>query len=315
MNLPLAVAIAPQATTEFNALTSVIRQADSTAGGELPVRWLVLRDDFVSGADALTVSAWLAPQSEHIELVPEVPVTHNEPFHVSTATATLDFASTGRAGYSPSVQTDASAASAVGRRSAAGADAVWDEAGDVDDVVHRLWASWEPDAVIRDEATGRFIDRDKVHYVDFTGTDSVGEEFTVKGPSITPRPPRGELPVLVRVSDDASARAAARFADVAVLDADAFTDAETGRRLLDAVATGPARPTVLLSVALTEEGRTARGEATASVLSALVDEANELVGVESAAEATDVAGVEGILLDAPTPDAAVAALSGGERAN
>ncbi len=36
-------------------------------------------------------------------------------------------------------------------------------------------------------ATGRFVDRDKLHYIDFTG-----EYFAVKGPSITPRPPQGQ---------------------------------------------------------------------------------------------------------------------------
>ena len=37
-----------------------------------------------------------------------------------------------------------------------------------------------------DKARG-FIDRDKLHYIDFTG-----RWFSVKGPSITPRPPQGQ---------------------------------------------------------------------------------------------------------------------------
>jgi alkanesulfonate monooxygenase SsuD/methylene tetrahydromethanopterin reductase-like flavin-dependent oxidoreductase (luciferase family) len=54
-------------------------------------------------------------------------------------------------------------------------------------VMRRLWDSWEDDAEIRDAATGRFIDRDKLHYIDFAG-----DCFSVKGPSITPRPPQGQ---------------------------------------------------------------------------------------------------------------------------
>jgi alkanesulfonate monooxygenase SsuD/methylene tetrahydromethanopterin reductase-like flavin-dependent oxidoreductase (luciferase family) len=50
-----------------------------------------------------------------------------------------------------------------------------------------LWDSWEDDAEIRDVTTGRFIDRDKLHYIDFEG-----RWFSVKGPSITPRPPQGQ---------------------------------------------------------------------------------------------------------------------------
>ena len=55
------------------------------------------------------------------------------------------------------------------------------------EVVRRLWDSWEDDAEIRDAATGRFIDRDKLHYIGFSG-----RWFSVKGPSITPRPPQGQ---------------------------------------------------------------------------------------------------------------------------
>ena len=53
-------------------------------------------------------------------------------------------------------------------------------------MVRRLWDSWEDDAEIRDVATGRFIDRDKLHYIDFAG-----RYFRVKGPSITPAPAAG----------------------------------------------------------------------------------------------------------------------------
>ena len=49
------------------------------------------------------------------------------------------------------------------------ADELFDEAADVVEVVRRLWDSWEDDAIVRDVATGRFVDRDKLHYVDFEG--------------------------------------------------------------------------------------------------------------------------------------------------
>ena len=64
---------------------------------------------------------------------------------------------------------------------------LFDEAGDAVEVVRRLWDSWEDDAEIRDVATGRFVDRDKLHYIDFEG-----RWFSVRGPSITPRPPQGQ---------------------------------------------------------------------------------------------------------------------------
>ena len=74
---------------------------------------------------------------------------------------------------------------------------LFDEAADYVEVVRRLWDSWEDDAEIRDVATGRFVDRDKLHYIDFEG-----RHFSVKGPSITPRPPQGQPLVSALAHDD-----------------------------------------------------------------------------------------------------------------
>lgn len=207
-----AVRFAPAAWTDPVALRQAVHVLESAG-----VSVIVLGDDFTSGSDALTTAAWLGPATTTALLVPELPVTHNEPFHAATGTATLDYAARARGGWSPVVQTTEEQSRLVGRRSAAPAAQAWREAGEIDDVVTRLWTSWEPDAEIRDEETSRFLDRDKVHYVDFSGTDSVGEEFTVKGPSIVPRPPQGQLPTVVTVDGPESADAAVHVADVAIL--------------------------------------------------------------------------------------------------
>jgi alkanesulfonate monooxygenase SsuD/methylene tetrahydromethanopterin reductase-like flavin-dependent oxidoreductase (luciferase family) len=74
--------------------------------------------------------------------------------------------------------------------------------------VRDLWDSWEDEAIVRDTATGRYLDRDRLHCVDFQGAT-----FSVKGPSITARPPQGHLVVM------APARlAAAVRPDVALVD-------------------------------------------------------------------------------------------------
>jgi alkanesulfonate monooxygenase SsuD/methylene tetrahydromethanopterin reductase-like flavin-dependent oxidoreductase (luciferase family) len=128
----------------------------------------------------------VAPATNHIGLIPVATVTHTEPFHVSKAIATLDFISHGRAGWQVRVSGTSHEAELFGRRDVSGAD-LFDEASDAVEVARRLWDSWEDDAVIRDVATGRFVDRDKLHYIDFAG-----KYFSVKGPSITPRPPQGQ---------------------------------------------------------------------------------------------------------------------------
>jgi alkanesulfonate monooxygenase SsuD/methylene tetrahydromethanopterin reductase-like flavin-dependent oxidoreductase (luciferase family) len=139
-------------------------------------------------ADAVLVAARIAPVTRHIGLVPVATVTHTEPFHVSKAIATLDHVSHGRAGWQPRVSATAHEAALFGRRNGSQSpDGLFDEAADAVEVVRRLWDSWEDDAVIRDASTGRYVDRSKLHYIDFAG-----EYFSVKGPSITPRPPQGQ---------------------------------------------------------------------------------------------------------------------------
>ncbi|CDO86713.1 FMNH2-dependent monooxygenase [Mycobacterium triplex] len=141
--------------------------------------------------DAALVAARIAPATRHIGLVPVATVTHTEPFHISKSIATLDYVSHGRAGWQPRVSSTAHEAALFGRREA-GLDGLFEEAADHVDVVRRLWDSWEDDAIIRDVATGRYVDIDKLHYIDFTG-----KFFSVKGPSITPRPPQGQPVVAV----------------------------------------------------------------------------------------------------------------------
>src|ERR1700744_2904876 len=139
-------------------------------------------------ADAVLVAARIAPATRHIGLIPVATVTHTEPFHISKAIATLDYVSHGRAGWQPRVSATPHETALFGRRNGSQSpDGLFDEAADAVEVVRRLWDSWEDDAVIRDVSTGRYIDREKLHYIDFHG-----EHFSVKGPSIPPRPPQGQ---------------------------------------------------------------------------------------------------------------------------
>ena len=167
------------------------------------------RTDQVRGRlDAALIASFLAPLTTRIGLVPTVNTTHTEPFHVASAISTLDYASHGRAGWRAQISVKAAEAALVGRRAfpdvhprrsndderAAFVGDIFDEAADAVEVVRRLWDSWEDGAEIRDQATGRFIDRDKLHYVDFEG-----RFFSVKGPSIVPRPPQGQ-PLVVALA-------------------------------------------------------------------------------------------------------------------
>ncbi|CAM5244566.1 FMNH2-utilizing oxygenase [Streptomyces spiroverticillatus] len=182
------------------------------------------RTDQVRGRlDAVLIAARVAPLTRHIGIVPTVVTTHTEPFHLSKALATLDYVSSGRAGLRVQISARPNEAAHFGRRTVerlpdgdyntpagqATVSGLFDEAADYVEAVRRLWDSWEDDAEIRDVATGRFIDRDKLHYIDFEG-----EHFSVKGPSITPRPPQGQPLVTALGHASVPYRLIARSADV-----------------------------------------------------------------------------------------------------
>jgi alkanesulfonate monooxygenase SsuD/methylene tetrahydromethanopterin reductase-like flavin-dependent oxidoreductase (luciferase family) len=182
------------------------------------------RTDRVRGRlDAVLIAARIAPRTRGIGFVPTTTVTQTEPFHVSKSIATLDYVSTGRAGVRVQISARHDVADHFGRRALprlSGAaitdptvrqqlDEYFAEAADYVEVLRRLWDSWEDDAEIRDVATGRFIDRDKLHYIDFEG-----RWFSVKGPSITPRSPQGQPVVAALGHGTAGYQLIASSADV-----------------------------------------------------------------------------------------------------
>ncbi|MBO1269831.1 LLM class flavin-dependent oxidoreductase [Arthrobacter cavernae] len=151
-------------------------------------------------ANALQRAAFASPVTRTIALVPEADTVYTETFHISTQLASLDYVSGGRAGWIATAAQSPEAAAAVGRSFVNG-EALAQEAAASIEVSRRLWDSWEDDAVIRDVATGRYIDVDKLHYVDFeTPAGLAGPGYSVKGPSIIPRPLQGQLPVLAAAS-------------------------------------------------------------------------------------------------------------------
>ncbi len=183
------------------------------------------RTDQVRGRlDAVLIAARLAAATTHLGLVPTTSTTHTEPFHVAIGIASLDHATRGRAGWRPQISGRPSDSAHFGRRefpafdlsayrddpeAAAFVGELFEEAADAVEVVRRLWDSWEDDAEIRDAATGRFIDRDKLHYIDFEGA-----HFSVRGPSTTPRPPQGQPLITALAHDVLPYEFAARSADL-----------------------------------------------------------------------------------------------------
>jgi len=165
----------------------------------------------VGSLDAVGVAALLGPLTASVGLAPVVPVTYREPFHVGKEIQTIDHVSLGRGAVEVVVATPGDAAEALRYDERVPRDLVdlWREADDVLEVLGRLWDSWEDDAIILDAENDRYIDRDRVHAVEF-----VGDFFSVQGASITPRSPQGRPVVIVRGDEPHARGVAARRADV-----------------------------------------------------------------------------------------------------
>ncbi|MFI9387011.1 LLM class flavin-dependent oxidoreductase [Kutzneria sp. NPDC052558] len=147
--------------------------------------------DAAGRLDAVGRAAYNALLTDRIGLAPTSHATITEPFHVAAQLASLDHASHGRAAWVVGGASDPQSLATVGAAELDGPDGVRRELAQVIEAVRRLWDSWEDDAVVKDVATGRYLDPDKVHHVDFDGAS-----FSVKGPLITPRPPQGQVVLL-----------------------------------------------------------------------------------------------------------------------
>lgn len=233
--------------------------------------------------DAVAIAARVAPAVPGLAVVPTVTTTHTEPFHLSKAIATLDLVSLGRAGVEIAVSRTPEEAELFGRKPAAPPEELWAEAAEAIEVIVRLWDSWEDDAVIRDGATGRYVDRDKLHYIDFTG-----RHFSVKGPSITPRAPQAHPLVVVRADEADALPVAARWADVVRVSAPDVATAHrvrhTVRGAVAAAGRDPDTVAVLLDVEL--------GASAVAPASARVADATALADL--AADAVDGGAADGV---------------------
>jgi len=169
--------------------------------------------------EPLTLLSALAAVTTRIGLVATVTTTYNEPFHVARKFASLDQISDGRSGWN--LVTSANAEEALNfscEAHLAHADR-YDRAREFAQVVQGLWDSWDDDAFVRDKATGRFFDPDKLHVLHHRG-----QHFQVRGPLNVPRSPQGR-PVLVQAgSSDDGRDLAAETAEVVFTAHQTFAD-------------------------------------------------------------------------------------------
>ncbi|MDR5776191.1 MULTISPECIES: LLM class flavin-dependent oxidoreductase [unclassified Caballeronia] len=150
----------------------------------------------------------LAGATEHVGLIGTASTTFNDPFNLARRFASVDHLSCGRVAFNAVTTYDAAAAANFSFNTPLSTEERYARAQEFVDVVTKLWDSWEDDALVADQATGRYADPSRVHAIEHRG-----QYFSVRGPLNVPRSPQGR-PVLVQAGSSEGGRAlAARFAD------------------------------------------------------------------------------------------------------
>lgn len=144
---------------------------------------------YLNRFEPLTILSALAAVTSNIGLVGTLSTTYSEPFSAARQFASLDMLSGGRAGWNVVTSGLEKTALNFSQKVEEHPDHAtrYRKASEFIDVMQGLWSSWEEDAFIRDKATGRFIDPEKMHEL-----HHVGEFFSVKGPLNIARSRQGE---------------------------------------------------------------------------------------------------------------------------
>lgn len=159
--------------------------------------------------EPLTLIGALAAVTERIGFLASVSTTYNEPYHVARKFASLDHISEGRVGWNVVTSWSEQEAYNFGRDAHMEHGLRYRRAEEFVDVVFGLWDSWEDDAFIRNQSSGRYFDPARLHTLDHKG-----EVFAVKGPLNVARPVQG-YPVIAQAGSSGPGQdLGARIADL-----------------------------------------------------------------------------------------------------
>jgi len=147
--------------------------------------------------------------TRNIGLISTCTTSYNEPYNVARRFLTIDHISGGRAGWNLVTSQAEDEAVNFGRDQHFEHGIRYERASEFHDVVVGLWDTWEDDAFLRDKASGRWFDYDKMHILNHKG-----EFFNVRGPLNVARSPQGRPVIAQAGSSDVGMELAARTADM-----------------------------------------------------------------------------------------------------
>jgi FMN-dependent oxidoreductase (nitrilotriacetate monooxygenase family) len=178
--------------------------ADSPGVSEFRSQYLV-----GAGFDPVELLSTLAAATEHIGLIATVSTTYSYPWDVARRMATLDFLSSGRAGWNVVTTVDPNVAGNFGDTPHPPRADRYESATEYVEVVLKLWDAWDDDAAVMDPTGSDWADPARIH-----PPRHRGPFYEVEGPLPFPRSPQGH-PVLAQAgSSPAGIALAAKYADV-----------------------------------------------------------------------------------------------------
>lgn len=176
---------------------------------------------YLNRFEPLTILSALAAVTERIGLVGTATVSYTEPFNLARQFASLDHISGGRAGWNVVTSWLEGSAANYGKDEHLAHDVRYRLAEEYLDVVKGLWDSWEDDALVRDKATGQFLDPDKLHELNHKG-----EFLKVKGPLNISRSAQGQPVIFQAGSSEDGRNFAAKHAEAIFTHADSLQEGQ-----------------------------------------------------------------------------------------
>ncbi len=173
---------------------------------------------FLNRFEPISILSALAALTSKIGLAGTVSTSYSQPFTVARQFASLDVISGGRAGWN--VVTTPLEGTAKNYGTIHPEHALrYEIADEYLSVAQGLWDSWDDDAFVRDRASGRFFDRDKLHTL-----DHAGRFFQVAGPLNIQRSPQGQPVIFQAGSSDDGIALARKYADAVFTHSPSFDE-------------------------------------------------------------------------------------------
>ena len=138
--------------------------------------------------DPSVVASILTQSTRRIGIVPTFATFAYPPYLLARLMASLDQVSEGRIGWNMVTGSSDFAARNFGLPALPEHDLRYDMADEYMAVVNGLWDSWEPGAIVNDEAGGVFADPARVHSIDFEGQYYRSRGPLNSGPCVQGRP-------------------------------------------------------------------------------------------------------------------------------